>query len=176
MTLPSNNVRDYPAMTRTANEMFAEINDRSPYAERDTKKLIVVRSYYIDGPCFVAEYNYSGTVRAMSIEFGSRGRSNGLPKRKNPPAENILEWMKQKGINVARRRRSMITGRFIRSYNLRQIAYAIAHTIGERGTVGKGWGQELAERIFNEWNERFSEAFVQDIDYQIKKYFPELTK
>ena len=175
MTLPSTNVRDYPNMTKAANEMFAYINEHSPYGDRGTHNLIVVQSYYIDGPYFTAEYRYGGTVRSMSIEFGSRGRSTGLPDRYDPPASSILEWIEKKGIK-SRYRKSKVTGRFIRNYSLKQLAYAIAHTVGQRGTKEKGWGRELAEKTFKEWEWQFSDAFAKDIDYQIEKYYPELLK
>ena len=63
----------------------------------------------------------------------------------------VEDWMKKKGINTARHRRSRVTGRYIRSYNLRQVAYAIAHHIGDMGTKPKGWGHEMAEKIFRDY-------------------------
>ena len=172
--IPSNNIRDYPNAVKLANEMFSEINERSPYPERSTSKLTVVKYYYIDGSHFVAEFDYRGTVRSMSIEFGSRGRLSGLPSREDPPADSILHWMKKKGINTARHRRSRVTGRYIKSYNLRQVAYAIAHHIGDVGTKPKGWGREMAEKIFRDYEARFNDAFAADFELQLQKEHPEL--
>jgi len=173
MTLPSNDIRDYPNMKRTADEMFSEINARSPYRERDTHNLIVVKYYYVDQNTFVAEYDFRGEVGSMSIEFGSRGRATGLKNRKDPPFASIFDWVQKKGIH-ARRRRSKVTGRYLRSFSLKHVTYGIMHRIGELGTKPKGWGRALAEEIFAHYEERFSEAFAADIEYQIEKYYSDL--
>lgn len=173
MNLPSNDVRDYPNMKRTADEMFSEINARSPYQERDTHNLVVVNYYYVDQNFFVAEYDFHGFAGTMSIEFGSRGRSTGLKNRKDPPFESIFRWVQKKGINP-RRRRSKVTGRYLRSFTLKQVTYGIMHHIGELGTRPKGWGRALAEEIFAQYEERFSDAFAADVEYQVNKYYPDL--
>lgn len=175
MNLPSNNVRDYPNLTRAVNDMFAEINARSPYKERNTHQLAVPNIYYIDGDAFVAEFRYGGLAGSMSIEFGSRGRDSGLPKRKNPPMQSILRWVEKKGIR-GRQKRSKI-GRFKSGfYNLKQTAYAIAKHIGAVGTKPKGWGQALVPKVVAEYQVRFSQAFADDMEYQITKYYPDLAK
>lgn len=173
MTIPSNDVRDYPNMKRTADEMFSVINARSPYRERDTHNLIVVRYYYVDQNAFVAEYDFRGEAGSMSIEFGSRGRRTGLKNRKDPPFESIFRWVEKKGLH-ANRRRSKITGRYLRSFSLKQVTYGIMHHIGELGTRPKGWGRALAEEIFERYEERFSDAFAADVEYQVNKYYPDL--
>lgn len=176
MNIPSNNVRDYPNLTRAVNDMVGEINNRSPYKESGSQKLVVPDYYYIEDGAFVVQFKYRGQVGSMSIEFGSRGRNTGLPNRKDPPVNSILRWVEKKGIR-GKQRRSRITGRFQRGfYTAKQVAYAIARLIGRRGTAAKGWGRELVAKVVDEYQVRFSQAVAKDFDYQFAKYFPDLAK
>lgn len=183
MELPSNNVRDYPNMTKVVNEFVAEINEKSPYHYGNHQKsnLWNVHYYYIEGNAFVIDYDWFGNAAAMSIEFGSRGtidgdggRKEGLDSRYPPPFGSILWWVRLKGIKF--RRHSKVNGRFIKSYSLLQTTWMIQRKIARHGTRAKGWGQQIVAEVFPTYEERFNEALVQDMEYQMLKYYPDLVK
>lgn len=170
-------------MTRVVNEFVAEINEKSPYHYGDHTKsnLWNVHYYYIEGNAFVIDYDWFGNAAAMSIEFGSRGTSDGDGGRKGsmdrfpPPFGSILWWVKQKDIKGFQRR-SKITGRYIKSYNLHQVTWLIQRKIAKHGTRAKGWGQQIVAEVFPTYEERFNQALAQDMEYQIEKYYPDLVK
>ena len=183
MDLPSNNVRDYPNLTKVVNEFVAEINERSPYHDgsHNATKLWNVHYYYIEDGAFVIDYDWIGNAAVLSIEFGSRGRLDGDggnkpgKERRDPPLSRIMEWVKKKGIKGGRRR-SRITGRYIRSYNLRQVSFLIQRKVGRHGTVAKKYGQQIVEEVFPKYEALFDDAVARDIEYQIAKYYPDLVK
>ena len=74
------------------------------------------------------------------------------------------------------RRRSRITGRYIRSYNLRQVSFLIQRKVGRHGTVAKKYGQQIVEEVFPKYEALFDDAVARDIEYQIAKYYPDLVK
>lgn len=183
MNLPSNNVRDYPNLTRVVNQFVAEINSKNPYHYNGkAANLWNVKYYYVQDGAFIIEYEWFGSAAAMSIEFGSRGRIDGDGgrkggmDRKDPPLVRIMDWVKKKRIRGFNRR-STVTGRFIRGrYKIKQVAWQIAHKIGEHGTKAKGWGRQLVEEIFPKYEDDFNDAVALDIEYQITKYYPDLAK
>lgn len=183
MNLPSNNVRDYPNLTRVVNQFVAEINSKNPYHYNGkAANLWNVKYYYVQDGAFIIEYEWFGSAAAMSIEFGSRGRIDGdggrkeAKKRANPPFTRIFEWAKKKGIR-GHERRSSITGRYIQGNRaIKQAAWRIVRKIGDHGTEAKGYGRQLVAEIFPRYEEDFNDAVALDIEYQITKYYPDLTK
>lgn len=183
MNLPSNNVRDYPNLTRAVNQFIAEVNDNNPYHYNGrAANLMSVKYYYVENDSFVIEFDWFGSAAAMSIEFGSRGRIDGDGGRKegmrreDPPMSKIIEWVKKKRIR-GYNRRSEVTGRFIRGrYSIKQAAWQIKRKIGEHGTKAKGWGRALVDETYKKYEEVFDAALTQDIEFQIGKYYPDLVK
>lgn len=182
MDIPSTNVRDYPNMTRVVNDFVGEINDKNPYTYHGQKANIWnVRYYSIEDNAFVIEYDWYGSPAAMSIEFGSRGRLDGDggnkdgKDRKDPPISRILEWVKKKGIKGGRRR-SGVTGRYIRSFTQFSIALWVKRKVGEHGTKAKKWAQQMIDETFPKYEPLLDAALAADIDYQMQKYYPDLVK
>jgi len=181
--LPSRNVRDYVNTTRVVDEIVAEVNARSPYkSERGVAaKIASVRYYVIRDGSFTIVYDLPGNVVIYSIEFGSRGRVSGDAGRKggrdryDPPVSRIMKWIQKKGIHPARRR-SSITGRFIRSYNIRQLAYAISHHIGDYGTKAKHNAPKIWDEVMQIYQPRIDEALTKDMELIMQKIHPELFK
>lgn len=181
--LPSNNVRDYAATTRVVDEMMSEINARSPYkSERgQSTKIASVRYYVIRDGSFTIVYDFPFNIVVYSIEFGSSGRYSGDGgnkkgvERENPPVSRILKWIEKRGIR-ARRRRSPITGRFVKSYTKLQMAYAISHRIGDYGTKAKHYTPPIWEEVMQLYERRIDDALCEDMLNIMKKKHPELFK
>lgn len=95
------------------------------------------------------------------VEDGTRGRQTGLPGRKDPPVAPIYQWIAVKGIVPSRR-----NGRLPSPLSL---AYAIAHTIGEYGTIGTHDLQEAKDSIIPTWEDRILAALERDTLEYIEK-------
>lgn len=181
--LPSRNIRDYRHTTAVVDAMVAEVNERSPYnnGRGNGLKLASVRYYVIRDGNFTIVYDLPGGVVVYSIEFGSRGRISGDNGRKgkvarhNPPVSRILQWIERKGIHPSRRR-SLKTGRFIKSYTKKQMAFAIAHKIGDYGTAAKHNAPRVWSEVMQIYQSRIDEALTQDLEDILKKNHADLFK
>ena len=159
------------------------------------------------GELFVREYRkrlkadrtYASGRASRSLEYGVRigeleselsvlgeryitaindGRGAG---KKAPPSTAILNWMKYKNIRVRDSK-----GRFTvaKDYQMRGIAWAIARSIGKKGTIkdfptieayqGTGLIDIVYNNIKDTFGEEILQAFGEDIEYTLERYLKDV--
>lgn len=102
-------------------------------------------------------------------------------KKQAPPSTAIYRWMKAKGVTLRDSK-----GRFTTAsdYKMRGAAWAIARSIGEKGTIkdfptkNAYQGTGLIDIVYNNIKDTFGqemlEAFGQDIEYTLERYLKDI--
>lgn len=154
---------------------------------REYRKRLKADGTYASGKAS-SSLEYGVTIGQLQSELSVLGEryitaiSDGRGKMKTPPPSTaILNWMKYKNIRVRDSK-----GRFAvaKDYQLRGIAWAIARSIGRKGTIkdfpnkNAYQGTGLIDIVYNNIKDTFGdeilEAFGEDIEYTLERYLKDV--